>query len=89
MKAFKIIIHGKVQGVYFRQSTKAMAQQLHITGWVQNNPDKTIEIFAEGNEDNIKTFIKWCHQGPPSARVLVVDAEEAALQNFTSFSILR
>lgn len=89
MKACHLTIKGKVQGVYFRQSAKQKAFELNITGWVRNNPDNIVEIFAQGNEENMHVFIAWCHQGPPAARVSAVIVTETAADNSSSFIIIR
>ena len=72
----KIIISGKVQGVFFRASTKEKAEELGITGWVRNAADGTVEIEASGNDDAIKQFIDWCHEGPELAEVDTVTVVE-------------
>lgn len=89
MKAYHLIIKGKVQGVYFRQSTKQKALELNITGWVRNTPDNTVEAFAQGNEECMQIFIAWCYEGPPAARVSEVIIKEAALDESSSFIIIR
>lgn len=74
-KRIHIIVNGRVQRVFFRLSTKRKAKKLNLTGWVRNNPDKTVEIIAEGEEDNLKRLIAWCHKGPLLARVDNVKTE--------------
>ena len=69
MSTYKLIIYGHVQGVFYRSSTKEVADKLHITGWVQNNPDGTVEILASGTEETLTELIKWCYNGPPMAQV--------------------
>lgn len=89
MKAYHLIIKGKVQGVYFRQSTKQKALELNITGWIRNTPDNTVEAFAQGDEERMQIFIAWCHEGPPAARVSEVIATEAPIDESSSFIIIR
>jgi acylphosphatase len=65
-----------VQGVSYRASTAGEARRLGITGWVRNRSDGSVELEAEGPDDRIATFLAWCHQGPPAARVANVAVEE-------------
>jgi acylphosphatase len=60
---------GRVQGVAFRASTVTAAQALGLAGWVANRADGSVEAVAEGDEAGMAVFIRWCHQGPPAARV--------------------
>lgn len=69
-----MIVSGRVQGVYYRGSTRDKARPLGLTGWVRNCPDGTVEITAEGEEEKLGELLRWCHDGPPAARVDAVDA---------------
>lgn len=89
LKTFSIIVSGKVQGVFYRQSTKEKADSLGIKGEVKNMPDDTVHIMATGNEDQINQLIEWCKQGPPRARVTNVVVEEITLKEFNKFTIAR
>jgi acylphosphatase len=66
-------IHGKVQGVFFRESSRAEAVRLGLTGWVRNREDGTVEAVVEGAPDPLEDFIRWCHRGPSAARVTTVE----------------
>ncbi len=91
MKKIRIhlIIEGRVQGVWFRESTKRKALSLGVNGWVRNLPDGTVEIVAEGNEDSVEDLVKWCHKGPPAAKVLKVNREEEEyIGEFDSFNVV-
>jgi acylphosphatase len=68
-----VIIEGLVQGVFFRASTRDMAVSLGLTGWVRNLTDGRVEAVFEGEEDQLKQAIKWCHKGPPGAVVTKVE----------------
>ncbi len=84
-----LIIEGKVQGVWFRESTKRKALSLGVTGWVRNLPDGTVEVVAEGDEDKVNELVKWCHKGPPAAEVKNVKIEEEEyLGEFTTFDVV-
>ena len=62
-------IHGRVQGVFYRQSTKETAVRLGLTGWVRNCPDGSVEAVFEGEKPAVDQAVEWCRKGPPSARV--------------------
>ena len=66
---FKIIVEGKVQGVFYRQSAKEKANNFGIKGTVKNCGDDSVEIIATGEEEQLKLFIEWCREGPPKAIV--------------------
>lgn len=88
-KHFAIRVTGKVQGVYYRASAAEEARKLGITGFVRNEPDGSVYLEAEGEEQALQQLIAWCHQGPPRARVDKVLVEEKELLNFTNFEIRR
>ena len=88
-KHYNITVAGRVQGVFFRASTKTSADHLKIDGFVKNLPDGTVYIEAEGEEDNLKLFTEWCSQGPKAAKVESCEVHEAAMKNFEQFEILR
>lgn len=83
-----VIISGRVQGVWYRVSTKQKAEQLGITGWVKNTVDGCVEAVFEGEENIIEDMIKWCYTGPPNAIVKDVKVKKRTLiNNFDDFSI--
>lgn len=84
-----LIIHGKVQGVYYRQSAKQKARDLGLTGFVMNQPDRTVLLTATGRRAQLEELIRWCHTGPPAARVEQVLVNETDLQLYPDFSIRR
>lgn len=84
----RLVISGRVQGVFFRQSAKNEAEKLGITGWIRNNPDGTVEIEAQGDHVQLEEFIKWCKKGPQFANVNNLDVEWRKKQkNFEDFKI--
>jgi acylphosphatase len=89
MNHVSIRISGKVQGVYFRASTKATAEKFGIKGFVRNESDGSVYIVAEGEEESLKQFVAWCHHGPSHAEVSNVDLNEGPVQGHTSFDIKR
>ena len=88
-KHYNITVAGRVQGVFFRASTKTSADHLNIKGHVKNLPDGTVYIEAEGEEKDLEQFIQWCSQGPKTARVDRCDVREGEVRGFASFVIER
>ena len=82
-------IHGRVQGVFFRQSTRQQAQQLGLTGYARNNADGTVTIEAEGAPEALDQLEAWCHHGPAGARVSRVDATAGPVQEYLGFEVRR
>ena len=84
----RLIVKGRVQGVYFRASTVQQARHLGLTGWVMNHDDGSVELLAEGRSESIEELIAWCRQGPPGARVDEVDVQRQDFRGeFTEFRI--
>ncbi len=86
--AHRLIVKGKVQGVNFRNYTRQKANEYNIKGWVRNLPDGTVEIMAQGEEENIKKFAEWCRQGPPLASVTELIQKETGIEFFTEFAVV-
>ena len=89
MKAYNIVVEGKVQGVFYRQSTREKAKELNVKGWVKNCDDGSVQIHAEGDPADLSEFIKWCHQGPRNARVSGVKHMEIQVNGYSGFEIIR
>ena len=89
MPTISITVSGKVQGVYYRQSTKGMAVALDITGKVKNLPDGSVYIIATGTSEQLDKLAIWCKQGPARASVTDLIILELPLQSFSKFSIER
>jgi acylphosphatase len=89
MKTVRLLIKGKVQGVFYRATAKDVADLTGVKGWVRNLPDKNVEITATASEETLQKFISWCKQGPPKAAVDEVIVEELDLQDFNGFKIIR
>lgn len=88
IKQIILIIHGRVQMVFFRDSTKRKAKQLGLTGWVRNEPDRTVKVVAEGEEKKLAELIKWCYNGPIIAKVDKIDIQwQEATGQFDKFEI--
>ncbi len=83
-----VFISGRVQGVFYRASTKNMAEQLGLKGWVRNTSDALVEAVFEGEETAVKDMISWCHKGPRSAEVSDVTVDYTKfLGEFEEFCI--
>lgn len=71
-------VTGRVQGVWYRGSTRSRAVSLGLVGWVRNEVDGTVALEAEGPEEQVNQLIAWCKKGPPAARVSAVDVQRIA-----------
>jgi acylphosphatase len=69
-----LLISGRVQGVWYRASTRTRARELGLTGWVRNLPDGRVEALAEGPCPQLEALLAWCHDGPILARVDGIEA---------------
>lgn len=79
---------GKVQGVWFRASTKKEADRLGLCGWAKNLEDGRVEVLACGNEADLETLYDWLKKGPPGARVDEYRREDLTWKDFESFEVL-
>lgn len=73
--AYNIKVTGDVQGVFYRHNAQKVAKSLNVTGYATNKQDGSVMIFAQGELDNVKEFINWCHVGSPMATVENVEIE--------------
>ncbi|MEN9369453.1 MAG: hypothetical protein RI952_318 [Bacteroidota bacterium] len=87
VKHLNITVSGKVQGVYFRDSTKAVADQLGIKGFIINQADGTVYCEAEGVDFMLDSFVDWCEEGPERAEVTGVVVTDAEMKNFSNFLV--
>ena len=88
-QTISIIVSGKVQGVFYRQSSREKAIKAGITGEVKNMPDGRVSITATGTKEQLDELIQWCRKGPPKSVVTGVEVKELSLQLFDHFSIHR
>jgi acylphosphatase len=77
MKTRHYLVEGRVQGVCYRQSTRAEAVRLGLTGWVRNLSDGRVEALARGDAATLEAFERWLAEGPPRARVAKVSAADS------------
>lgn len=82
-------VSGKVQGVFYRQSTKEKALSLGIKGHIQNMPDGSVFIVATAEQDALSELVQWCYKGPSRAKVKNIDIALLELQVFEEFVIIR
>ncbi|HHF7345717.1 TPA: acylphosphatase [Legionella feeleii] len=87
--AMHCYVSGKVQGVWFRASTKSEADRLGLKGWVRNLSDGRVEVFACGNENQLELFYAWLQQGPRFADVSECTRENLPWEDHPAFEILR
>jgi len=77
VRAVEVRVHGRVQGVLFRASTRIEAQRLGLTGWVRNRSDGTVQARLQGDPGAVEAMVAWCRSGPPGAEVTRLDLEDA------------
>ena len=71
----RVLVRGRVQGVYFRAETRERARALGVAGWVRNVPDGTVEAVFEGEAERVESLVAWCGRGPPDAWIDEVRVE--------------
>lgn len=85
--ARRAVITGRVQGVFFRDSTQRQARALGVTGWACNRPDGSVEVWAEGSPEAVDALLDWCREGPPRAHVEHVLIEQATPVGMSTFEV--
>lgn len=84
----RVRVSGRVQGVFFRDSTRQKAEELGLSGYVTNTPDGDVEALFEGPTDGVEEMVRWCGQGPPDASVENVEVDyESAGDDLTGFEV--
>jgi acylphosphatase len=81
----RVIVEGRVQGVFYRDSCCREARRLGVRGWVRNRADRSVEVVAEGPRDRVDQLLDWCRHGPPSAivsKISVTDEVPRAEREF-------
>jgi acylphosphatase len=85
--ARRLVARGRVQGVFFRDSTRREAQRLGVTGWVRNCPDGTVQAHAEGSPEAVAALMRWAREGPRHADVDELQVSEIEPQGCTRFEV--
>jgi acylphosphatase len=83
----RVVVHGRVQGVFFRDSVRRMAQQRRVAGWVANRPDGGVEAVFEGEPEAVERLVEFCREGPRGAQVESVDVREEEPQGEAGFRV--
>jgi acylphosphatase len=89
MQTVQLLITGKVQGVFFRETARKVAEKLNIKGWIKNTPDEKVEAMITGDEKEVNDFIKWCKTGPDRAEVEEVMVSSQPEIFFKEFEVKR
>lgn len=89
MKHLDIRVSGKVQGVFYRATAKAVADQLGVKGVVLNDPDGSVFIEAEGDDFSLEMFLEFCHKGSDKAQVEKIDVSESPMKDYRNFEVIR
>jgi acylphosphatase len=89
MKHINIKVTGKVQGVFFRASTKAVADQMGVKGLVKNEKDGSVYIEAEADATTLEMFLEWCNEGPDKSKVESVEVEDGEFKNYRNFEVVK
>jgi acylphosphatase len=83
----RVVVHGSVQGVFFRDTMRRLAEQRSVSGWVRNNADGTVEAVLEGDESALERLLAFAHEGPRGARVERIEVFDEEPEGLTGFAI--
>jgi acylphosphatase len=83
----RVVIHGQVQGVFFRDTVRGLAEQHGVTGWARNNWDGTVEAVFEGEPEAVERLVAFAHEGPRGAVVQHVDVHEEDEEGLKGFAV--
>lgn len=87
MTRTRVVVHGYVQGVFFRDTVRRRAQAAGVAGWVRNNRDGTVEAVFEGEQAEVDRLLAFCHEGPRGARVDRVESSSEQPEGLTGFAV--
>jgi acylphosphatase len=83
----RVVVHGRVQGVFFRDSTDREARTRGLAGWVRNREDGTVEAVFEGAPDDVRALVQFCESGPSSAEVERTETSEKEPEGLSGFEV--
>lgn len=83
----RVVVHGWVQGVFFRDTCRREATARGVAGWITNRSDGAVEAVFEGARDDVETMVEWTHHGPPKAEVTQVDARPEPVEGVSGFHV--
>jgi acylphosphatase len=83
----RVVVHGLVQGVFFRETIRRLAQEQGVSGWVRNTWEGTVEAVFEGPPEAVERLVGFVHRGPPSARVERVEVFEEDEEGLRGFAV--
>ena len=83
----RVVAHGRVQGVFFRDSTRRRAEAAGVAGWIANRQDGTVEAVLEGEDEAVESVVAWMHDGPRGAGVERVDVSEEEPEGLRGFDV--
>ncbi|RNI36113.1 acylphosphatase [Hanamia caeni] len=89
METMHLLISGKVQGVFFRETSRRLAEKLHINGWIKNCADGKVEAVVTGDKSEVEQFIEFCKTGPERAFVEKVEVSKREKTDFKKFEVIR
>lgn len=88
LRQLHVVVHGRVQGVYFRQATTRVARDLGVRGWVKNRHDGTVEVMAVGTSAQLTRLLAFLREGPPAAHVTGMETEYLIpVESFSGFHV--
>jgi acylphosphatase len=85
--AKRVVVHGDVQGVFFRDSAKREAESKGVSGWVTNRSDGAVEAVFEGEPDAVRALVEFCQAGPSNAQVENVEVEDREPEGLSGFEV--
>ncbi len=85
--ARRLVVHGRVQGVFYRDSCRQEAERLGVAGWVVNEHDGSVRAHVEGDPDAVRALVEWSRSGPTRAVVRGVEVTDTAVEGLTSFEV--
>ena len=87
MSRRRVVVHGRVQGVFFRETVRRRAQAAGVTGWVRNRSDGAVEAVFEGEREAVERLVEFCREGPRGARVDWVDVAAEDPEGLRDFDV--